>query len=56
MKLVVFLFFIIKYFSENDFFENSVITKEFMVDPETSEPMSVGSDILWKEGKVFTFL
>ena len=33
-----------------------MITKEFMVDPETSEPMSVGSEIQWKEGKVFMFL
>jgi template-activating factor I len=42
------------YFSENDYFENRILTKEYLVDPNTSEPVSNGVQINWKPGKNLT--
>lgn len=38
-------------FKKNDYFENEVLTKEFLIDPNNSEPASQGTKINWKLGR-----
>ena len=47
---------LLQFFKENDYFENTVLTKEFMIDPNSSEPASQGTEIKWKPGKVRTYV
>lgn len=42
------------YFSPNDYFTNDVLKKTFYMKEEDLPEKSIGTDILWKEGKNIT--
>lgn len=46
--------FIFKYFDENPYFENKVLSKEFHLN-ESGDPSSKSTEIKWKSGKVCIF-